>query len=187
MRMSRDEKDRSHARIVASASKLVRQHGVAGASVNDVMNDAGLTHGGFYKHFESKDDLLAAALDYAFDEISEMLGPELRTNEAETRSAGFQSFYLSDGHVASPGIGCPIPALSGDIARGTSALRERFGAGVRRVIGLLARGASGSARARRVRATRDLAMLAGAVMIARASDPDTAREVLAACRERPNG
>ena len=185
MRMSQEEKDRSHARIIASAARLVRKHGVEGASVNDVMKDAGMTHGGFYKHFESKDALLAAALDSAFSEIAEMLGPGLPTGKAAARSSDFQAFYLSDRHVASPSMGCPIAALSGDIAREAVALKARFGSGVHRIITLLARGRSGSERARRARATRQLAMMAGAVMIARASDPETAREILSACRERP--
>ena len=184
MRVSQDEKDRSHARIIASAARLVRARGVEGASVNDVMNDAGLTHGGFYKHFESKDALLAAALERAFEETASMLESQLGGAEAAARSTEFKSFYLSDGHVASPAIGCPIAALSGDIARGTSALKTRFGKGVRRIVDLMARGSSGSERVARARATRQLAMMAGAVMIARASDPDTARDVLAACRER---
>lgn len=183
MRMSRDEKDRSHGRIIASAARLAREHGLDGASVNDVMKDAGMTHGGFYKHFESKDALLAAALDSAFDDISAMLGFEASKDDAADNAAGFQAIYLSDGHVASPSIGCPIAALSGDVARGAAGLKPRFGSGVRRIIALLARGGSGSERARHARATRQLAMMAGAVMIARASDQDTARDVLAACRE----
>ncbi len=184
MRMSQDEKDKSRARIIASASRLVRERGVDGASVGDVMGDAGLTHGGFYKHFESKDALLATALDSAFDEIVAMLAPQLEGETAAAHSIGFQAFYLSDGHVASPSMGCPVAALSGDFARGAAALKERFGGGVRRIIGLLARGNGGSESARRVRATRQLAMMAGAVMIARASDPDTARAVLSACRDQ---
>ena len=140
MRMSQEEKDRSHARIIASAAKLVRQHGVDGSSVHDVMKDAGLTHGGFYKHFESKDALLAAALDTAFDEISAMLQPRQGDGGASANVAEFQAFYLSDGHVASPAIGCPVAALSGDIARGAIALKAHFADGVRRIVTLLARG-----------------------------------------------
>ena len=184
MRMSQEEKEKSHERIIVSAARLLRERGVEGASVNDVMSDAGLTHGGFYKHFDTKDALLASALDRAFDEISAMLSPELPTGEGAVRSTEFQAFYLSDGHVASSGIGCPVAALSGDIARSPVALKARFGSGVRRIVTLLARGSSGSERTRRARATRQLAMMAGAVMIARATDPDTAREVLSACRER---
>ncbi len=181
MRMSKDEKDRSHGRIVASAARLVRERGVEGASVNDMMKDAGLTHGGFYKHFGSKDALLAAALDEAFDQIAGLLGPELPA--AADTATRFQDYYLSDGHLKTPGRGCPIAALGGDVGRGAAALKARFGAGVQRITALLARGLAGSEKAKRARATRQLAMMAGAIMIARASDPDTAREVLAACRE----
>ena len=63
MRMSQAEKDKSHARIVASASRLLRERGIDGASVSDVMKDAGLTHGGFYKHFASKDELAETAFE----------------------------------------------------------------------------------------------------------------------------
>ncbi len=184
MRVSQQEKDRSHARIIASAARLMREQGMEGASVNDVMQAAGMSHGGFYKHFETKEALLLAALDQAFDEITDRLGPAASPADAAALSAGFNDYYLSDGHLASPGHGCPIATVSADIARGAAALKARFGAGVRRVVALLARGTSGTERARRARATRQLAMLAGALMIARASDPDTAREVLAACRDR---
>lgn len=182
MRVSREEKDRSHARIVASAAKLVRQLGIENASVNEVMREAGLTHGGFYKHFESKDALLDAALDHAFDEIAMMLTPGPPPGDPTALSTAFQDFYLSEGHLAATGKGCPIAALGNDVARGTMALKACFGIGVRRIIALLARGVAGSDRVRQARATRQIAMMAGAVMIARASDPETAREVLAACR-----
>lgn len=182
MRMSQEEKERSHERIVVSAAKLFRQLGVDGASVNDVMKDAGLTHGGFYKHFDSKDELLGAALDLAFADIAARLGP-LVTGDAENPIADFDSYYLSDGHVATPSVGCPIAALSGDIARGAISFKAQFGAGVQRIVNLMARRLSGSERMRRNRAARQLAMMAGAVMIARASDPETAREILSACRD----
>jgi TetR/AcrR family transcriptional repressor of nem operon len=181
--MSQAGKDRSHARIVASAARLMRERGIEAASVSDVMNDAGLSHGGFYKHFESKEALLRAAMDEAFDEIAQRLRPDLNAAEGPRLRSQFENFYLSDAHRRSPGIGCPIAALSGDIARTASDLKIRFGSGVQRVLGLLARGMPGSATARRARAARRLAMMAGAIMIARASDADTAREVLVACRD----
>ena len=127
MRVSRAEKDRSHARIVASASQLFRERGLEGASVGDVMKEAGLTHGGFYKHFDSKDALVESAIGDAF--------------------AGF------------------VRMLE-----------------VGRLVGGLARGMAGSAHARRSAAIREFSMLVGAMVIARASDDATAREVLAACR-----
>lgn len=182
MRMSLEEKTRSHARIVASAARLARMHGVEGASVADVMRDAAMTHGGFYKHFASKDAMLEAALDHAFTETAQRLDPDLAPAEAAARSAAFLSFYLSDLHLRTPEHGCPIATLGIDVARGTASLKQRFGAGVRRIIGLLARGTTGSDHTRRARATRDLALMVGAAIIARASDPETAALVLAACR-----
>src|SRR5262249_34851834 len=73
MRMSQDEKDKSHGRIVASASRLLRERGLAGASVDDVMKAAGMTHGGFYKHFDNKEALVEAAMDAAFAEFTDAL------------------------------------------------------------------------------------------------------------------
>lgn len=182
MRMSREDKDRSHARIVASAASIMRRRGTEGTSVNDVMQDAGLTHGGFYKHFDSKEALLVAALDAAFDEIATLLRPDVAASDAGRVAKVFERFYLSRMHVATPERGCPAAALGGDIGRGSADLKARFGTGVRRIIALLGRGTSGNADARRVRATRQLAMMAGAVAIARACDPETAASVLKACR-----
>ncbi len=184
MRASQEEKERSHERIIASAAKLFRRNGIEGASVGDVMRDAGLTHGGFYKHFDSKESLLVAALDRAFDETLAWLGPKQPDEKPVATAGNFREVYLSDQHVASPSIGCPIAALGIEVARGRLQLKARFGMGVRRVIALLARGSTGSQRLREARATRQIAMMAGAVMIARASDPDTARDVMEACRDR---
>ena len=184
MRMSQAEKELSHARIVASAAKLLRERGIDGASVADVMHDAGMSHGGFYKHFDAKESLLAAALDAAFDEIVERLRPAATSADPAAVVAQFCSFYLSERHLRAPAKGCPIAAAGTDFARGTDALRQRFGAGVRRITDLLARGTAGAESRRRARALRQLAMMAGAMMIARASDPQTAHDVLSACREK---
>ncbi len=180
--MSQEEKARSHGRIVDSAARLARRAGLDGASVADVMREAGLTHGGFYKHFPAKEDMLAAALDHAFDETAQRLGADLVPPEAAARAAAFQAFYLSDLHIGTPEHGCPIAALGTDIARAGPMLKTRFGAGVRRIIALLAKGGAGAEQARQARAARSLAMMVGAAVIARASDPETAAQILAACR-----
>ncbi|MDT7950982.1 MAG: TetR/AcrR family transcriptional regulator [Acetobacteraceae bacterium] len=184
MRLSREEKERSHERIISSAAKLFRRDGIEGASVGDVMQDAGLTHGGFYKHFDTKEALLIAALDRAFEETLAWLGPKQPDEEPAATAGNFRKTYLSNEHVDAPSMGCPIAALGIDIARGTKQMKARFGMGVRRVVSLLARGSTGTQRMREARALRQIAMMAGAVIIARASDPDTAREVMAACRDR---
>ncbi len=182
MRVSQQEKDRTHERIVSSAARLLRERGIEGASVADVMTDAGLTHGGFYRHFDSKDALVAAALESAFGEIERILVAHVEGPELDKAADSFQQLYLSDEHVGSREFGCPAVALGGDVARGSAALKAQFGAGVSRMISKLAKALTGTPAARRKAAARRLAMMAGAVMIARASDPVTAHEVLVACR-----
>ncbi len=160
----------------------MRERGIEGAGVADVMAEAGMTHGGFYRHFGTKDALLAAALEAAFGQTMSELDRRLGEGEPDAAVAGFKAFYLSQGHVDRPGIGCPAAAVASDAGRGSDALKATFGAGIRRMAAALAEGMKGSAQMRRASAMRELAMLAGAVAIARASDPETARDVLAACR-----
>jgi TetR/AcrR family transcriptional repressor of nem operon len=181
MRVSQEEKDRSHRRIVNSAARLLRERGLEGASVADIMSDAGLTHGGFYRHFRSKDDLTLAALDSALGQILSPLEHPAAGSEAGPAIVEFRARYLSMGHVKTPGVGCPVAALAEDFARASDGLKDRFGRGVNRIISQLARARTGNESERRRRATRDLSMMVGAVMIARASDPETASAVLAAC------
>lgn len=179
MRVSQAEKDRSHARIVASASRLLRERGLEGASVSDVMKDAGLTHGGFYKHFPNKDALARSAVEEAFATYVAML----RSGEADA-GEHYRRLYLSDGHVGNPGNGCPVAALGQDIARGSEELRSGFGKGVDQIISAIADTmTSGSPEARRTAALQQFSMLVGAVVIARASGQPIADEVLAAVSE----
>ena len=186
MRVSQEEKDQSHERIVASAARLMRERGTEGASVADVMRDAGLTHGGFYRHFGTKEEMLAVALQSAFDqtvaELDRRLDRQLGEQAPAAAVAGFRAFYLSRGHLERPGVGCPVAAVGADIGRGPAALKGAFGEGVRRMVAALARGMKGSAEARRAHAMRELALLVGALVVARASDPATAREMLLACQ-----
>ena len=183
MRVSQQEKARTHQRIVASAARLMRENGVEATSVNDVMKDADLTHGGFYRHFSTKEDLIAAALERSFEEIFAIVDGELDSGRALAEvMADYQKFYLSDGHAATPSKGCPIAALGGEVARGPANLKQQFGAGVNRIIERLAGVMKGSAQQKKARAARRFAMMAGAVVIARGSDPETGKFVLLACR-----
>ena len=178
MRMSQEEKEKSHGRIVASASRLLRERGLAGASVGDVMKAAGMTHGGFYKHFDSKEALVEAAMDAAFAEFTDAL----ERGDPQRAVAAYRARYLSDGHKNHPGLGCPVAAVGQEIGRAPDGLKAAFGAGVRRTAAALARAMKGSAHAKEAAAFRELSMLVGAIVIARASDPKTARDVLAACK-----
>ncbi len=181
MRVSQAEKERSRDRIVTSAARLLRERGVDGASVADVMSDAGLTHGGFYRHFETKDALVAAALDQAFDQFISTVSRGALTPDPQAAVAGFMKTYLSEGHVAHPGQGCPIPALAADVGRSSPLVQERFSAGVRRMVAAIGHAMPGDDEARRSAAWRQLAMMAGAVMMARTADSPTAAEILTAC------
>ena len=117
--------------------------------------------------------------------IADPMRNAMRRLGAEAALADYQSFYLSEGHVGSPGIGCPVAALSGDVARGPASLKAEFGAGVRRTIATLADSMPGTVDERVAAATRRLALLAGAVLIAPASDPDTGRAILSATASTP--
>jgi TetR/AcrR family transcriptional regulator, transcriptional repressor for nem operon len=184
MRVSREEKDQSYARIVASAARLLRKNGLEGSSVADIMQDAGLTHGGFYRHFGSKDALVAAATAQAFDQIL----PFLERAQAHRKPADvvrdIENYYLSADHVEHPGTGCPIAALGSDFARATATVKKGVAEGAKRMIAVLAQGAQGDNARKREAAIRQLALMVGAVTLARACGADSRDEVLAACRTR---
>ena len=186
MRVSKEEMGKSHQRIVEGAARLIRERGIEGASVADVMAAAGLTQGGFYRHFETKEALVDEAFRAAFEESVSLLESRLEKQEPEAAIAEYRDRYLSQGHLRNPGMGCPLAALGADVGRGISALKSSFGASVNRVIAALAKGIRGSSEEKSANAARELAMLVGAVVIARASDPKTAQAVLSACRISSN-
>ncbi|GAA2637765.1 TetR family transcriptional regulator [Paractinoplanes durhamensis] len=107
--MSQAQAQENRKRIVETAARLFRERGVAGVSVADVMAEVGLTHGGFYKQFASKEALVAEAVGQAFDELRGKLGGLDR--------ATFLDEYLSPAHRDDPGAGCPAAGFSGDMAR----------------------------------------------------------------------
>jgi TetR/AcrR family transcriptional repressor of nem operon len=186
MRMSKEAMAENHHAIVAAGARLFREAGIGGASVAEVMQAAGLTHGGFYRHFDSKEALVAEAVTVAFDEFVEWLASRTKKSGAGGAVAAFTERYLSDDHFRSPGRGCPIPTLGVDLAREDTDARKPFAEGVERLVAALAEGMRGNSRQRRAAALRRLATLAGAIVIARAVDRELAAEVLAACRSAEN-
>jgi TetR/AcrR family transcriptional repressor of nem operon len=184
MRMSREAMAEHRREIVAAASRLLRERGIEGTSVADLMQAAGLTHGGFYRHFESKEALVAETVQSIYDSL--VKGFEVKadkTSEAEV-VADYAAKYLTRYHVANPGMGCPMAALGVEAARETADVRRVFANGTQRTIDKLSAGLSGSPAERRLKAVRMLASLVGAVVIARAvGDGALSEEVLAANRE----
>ncbi len=182
MRVSQKDKDRSGHRIVASAARLMRERGVEGASVGEVMRGAGMTLGGFYRHFESKDALVSAAVEAAFDQMLGGLESNLDHGDPAAVIADFERYYLSDEHVRDRASGCPVSALAGELGRGPVTSEAPLSSGVNRMIELIASGLRGSPRVRRAEAARRFATMVGAVTIARATDADTAKFILEATR-----
>jgi TetR/AcrR family transcriptional repressor of nem operon len=110
MRQSREEKAKTHQRIVELASARIREEGLDGPGVAEVMQAAGLTHGGFYKHFGSRDDLVAEAAEHAFAYADRTLGHYAR--DPHDPMAAWVDWYVSEQHRDDPGAGrCPVAAL----------------------------------------------------------------------------
>ncbi|MEE8310823.1 MAG: TetR/AcrR family transcriptional regulator [Candidatus Binatia bacterium] len=125
MSVRREQKQESHERIVESAARLLRERGVDGAGVADIMREAGLTHGGFYAHFGSRDDLVAEALSHAADQSRSRLFARLseRRGVAWLREAVRR--YLSPAHRDNPAQGCPLTSFGPDVARRESPTEVR--------------------------------------------------------------
>jgi TetR/AcrR family transcriptional repressor of nem operon len=120
----RERKDRSRERILASAGSLVRRKGISGASVSDVMGGAGMTVGGFYAHFPSKQALMAEALRNTMRKSRELLASAAGEAKGADWLRAVARDYLSRSHRDHPESGCPLPANLGEIARGDPAVRE---------------------------------------------------------------
>ena len=117
MRYSREHKLETHARIVKKASVRLRERGAHGIGVADLMKDAGLTHGGFYAHFNSRDALVIEAFTHAMDRGTEHWRKLAERTPPEKRLAAIVDSYLSTLHRDDPGHGCAVPTLGAEIAR----------------------------------------------------------------------
>jgi len=188
MRHSKQDKAASHERIVAIAAARIRESGTEQPGVAEIMRAAGLTHGGFYKHFGSRDELIAEAVERALtDSQSRMPGI---TTGAEDPLAAFADAYLSATHRDDPATGCGVVALGTDIARVGGPAQDAYRAQVERYLAYLERLLAGDDDddARR-RAIVTLSAMVGAVMISRALGPtprsdEILRDVREAVRER---
>jgi TetR/AcrR family transcriptional repressor of nem operon len=182
MRVTREKAAGNRDRIVASAATQFRQKGFDGVGLDAIMAEAGMTHGGFYRHFGSKDDLVAEAVAHG------MSGSDARQAALGSLSA-LVAAYLSPEHRDDPGHGCVIAALGCDMARQGKAARGRFTCYVRAQFDRLAGWLVGRAPAeRRRQAIATMAGLVGAVVLARAvDDPALSDEILAAAREAFGG
>jgi TetR/AcrR family transcriptional regulator, transcriptional repressor for nem operon len=126
MRYRPEHKAEVHQKIVEDASRRVRAEGLNGAAVAAVMRDTGLTHGGFYKHFESKDELLLESLSEAFRDIADTLVRAAMQSRPEAAWKAIVKTYLSLEFCDHPERGCPLPALAPELARVDQQMRRRI-------------------------------------------------------------
>jgi TetR/AcrR family transcriptional regulator, transcriptional repressor for nem operon len=125
MRYRPEHKAEVRQKIVKDASRRVRAEGMSGAAVAAVMRDTGLTHGGFYKHFGSKDELLIDSLGEAFREIADKLVHAAEQSHSEARWKAIVKSYLSLEYCDHPEHGCPLPALAPELARADETMRSQ--------------------------------------------------------------
>jgi TetR/AcrR family transcriptional repressor of nem operon len=171
-RVCRAETEKNRTAIRHASSRLFREQGLR-ASVSDVMSAAGLTHGGFYGHFRSKDELAAEACAAAFAESAARWRKRIGDagDPAAARTALIEG-YLAAQNRAAIGTGCPIAALATDVARESPGkpVRSAFRAGLERLIEMLTEVEPRPGGAARAQALTELSTLVGAMVLARATD-----------------
>lgn len=182
-RTPNSRKDETHDRILAVAARTLRRRGYAGVGVADVMREAGLTHGGFYAHFGSRDALLVEALERAARDSGALVAEATRACQAHGLS-GFRALvetYLAEQHLAALDAGCPVAALAADMPRQSDAVRAASAQRVRLLVDAVRNTLPAAARPH---AFAVASALVGALQLARAlGDNAEGRAALAAARQ----
>ena len=179
MRYDSEHKARTRNRVLKEAAAALRADGPDRVGVAAVMNRAGLTHGGFYAHFGSRDELLSEAVGYMFKDRYDVFFADIDTVDPRAALRRLVDYYVSMHHRDARDRGCPIPILSGELHRLPDGARTRFVQAVDRltdgIVALLDRAGIESSKAR---ATSALAEMVGAIAIARTYDHTRAIELL---------
>jgi TetR/AcrR family transcriptional regulator, transcriptional repressor for nem operon len=172
-------------KIVKDASRRLRAEGLTGAAVSSVMRDAGLTHGGFYKHFGNKDELVRESLREAFQEMANFLAQAAKQSPPGTAWKVLVKAYLSPEHCDHPERGCPLAALAPELARGGKEMRAAILAEMTTYKDRMLRFMPGRRAADKERAFFVIfSTMIGAVEMARIMpDPVTREKVLASARD----
>jgi TetR/AcrR family transcriptional repressor of nem operon len=168
MNTSANRKQQTHEHIVQTAAAIIRRTGYDGTGVADIMKEAGLTHGGFYAHFESRTQLLAEALECATGDSMARMRRRVERDEPADALRKFVDSYLSDAHVAAPETGCTLAALGTETPRQAPEVREVAARRLKEMIDLVTRQMPESARPDD--ALGVLSCLVGAMVLSRAAD-----------------
>ena len=185
MRYSKEHKFQTHARIVKRASVRLREKGAHGIGVADLMKDAGLTHGGFYAHFDSREALVIEAFTHAMDRSTERWRKLSEQTPVEKRLSKIVNTYLAPVHRDDPGHGCAVPALAAEIARESAKTRRVFAGRMEQMIDMLADQFPGMPRkVARKQAMAALATMMGSLVMARvAGNTELSDEILKSGRD----
>jgi TetR/AcrR family transcriptional repressor of nem operon len=185
MRYSKEHKQETHARIVKKASVRLREKGAHGIGVADLMKEAGLTHGGFYAHFDSREALVIEAFAYAMDRSNERWRKIAEATPPDKRLATIVESYLTPVHRDDPGHGCAVPTLGAEIARESPKTRRAFAAKLEQMIEMMADQILDVPRkAARKQAMAALATMMGTLVLSRiAGSGEFSDEVLDAGRD----
>jgi TetR/AcrR family transcriptional repressor of nem operon len=185
MRYSKEHKFQTHERIVKKASVKLREKGAHGIGVADLMKDAGLTHGGFYAHFDSRDALVIEAFTHAMDRSTARWRKLSEETPVEKRLSKIVNTYLAPVHRDDLGHGCAVPALAAEIARESAKTRRVFSGRMEQMIDMLAEQFHGMPRkAARKEAVAALATMMGSLVMARvAGNGELSEEILKSGRD----
>ena len=185
MRYSKEHKQETHARIVKKASVRLREKGAHGIGVADLMKEAGLTHGGFYAHFDSREALVIEAFAHAMDRSTERWRKVAEQTPPEKRLATIVESYLTPLHRDDPGHGCAVPTLGAEIARESPKTRKAFAAKLEQMIDMMADQVPDVPRkTARKQAMAAVATMMGTLVLSRiAGNGEFSDEILASGRE----
>jgi len=185
------KKEQTRERILRAAARAIRRHGYEGVGVADVMREAGLTHGGFYAHFASRDALLAQAAEQAGLESLENLSRAVDRAKPGEELMALVDAYLADRHVEAPeqGLGCALAAAGSEVPRQSDEVRRAVSRRLKELIGLVERQFPDWGRtAAHEKAMAIVASMVGALLLARAvGDAQLSRKIRKAVRELVRG
>jgi len=186
MRRSREEAAKTRQEIIKAASTLLRERGLHGISVAELMSEIGLTHGGFYTHFDSKEALASEAIEAAFGESVRAWHNVLERVRTKSGFASLVDLYLGEKHLSDPGTGCAVPALGSEIARAGPVVRESVAKGINEMIEIFSKQIDDTSPERKKeRAIATVACLVGAIVMARCvNDRTTAQSYLEGTRRQ---
>ena len=185
MRKSRNETAQTRERIVTGASALLRERGLTNVSVAQLMSNAGMTHGGFYAHFASREQLVAEAIRFALVHSAQRIYQSALKDGERPGYSRLIERYLSPAHRDNPQSGCALASLGSEVAHDSEAARSVFSDGFESLITLLAKlSPEGTPRARRTHALCVISELSGALVLARAvNDSQASEEILRAVKK----